>query len=313
MKTSERHIIIPGSLAPGDRIAIISPATIVKAEYIDGAAARLRDEGFDPVVMPHAKGPASGTYASSAEHRLADFRAAWENPEIRAVLCARGGYGCVHLIPELDTAFLRDNAKWLIGFSDVSALHAMLLHTGVASIHGPMAKHIALESADDYCSQALYRILREGLPIEYYSPPHPFDSFGEAAGTLVGGNLAVLNGLAATPYDVFDRALHEDTILFIEDISEAIYAMERMVRRLILSGTIGHLKGLILGQFTDYRPSANFPDMETMLHSLLGDLKIPVAYSFPVGHVSDNVPLVCGASATLSVTPEGRSLILDNP
>lgn len=125
---------------------------------------------------------------------------------------------------------------------------------------------------------------------------------------LVGGNLAVLNGLAATPFDEFNRIFNQDTILFLEDISEAIYAVERMVRRLILSGAIARVKGIVFGHFTDYRPSANFPDMERMLSSLLaeaGATGIPVAFDFPAGHTADNVPLVIGAPTILSVASEG--------
>ena len=302
------NIIFPQSLHPGDKISIVAPATIVKGEYIDGAAERLRAEGFEPVVMPAAKGPASGTYAASQADRLKDLADALGNPDISAVLCARGGYGCVHLIPEFDPAFLRENAKWLIGFSDVSALHAMMLRAGVASIHGPMAKHLATEEPDHYCSQALFRLMREGLPSEYYAPAHPLNIAGEGSGMLVGGNLAVLNGLAATPFDEFNRIFNRDTILFLEDISEAIYAVERMVRRLILSGAIARVKGIVFGHFTDYRPSANFPDMESMLSSLLaeaGVTGIPVAFDFPAGHTADNVPLVIGAPTMLSVESEG--------
>ena len=304
-------MIVPQSLQPGDKIAIISPATIVKPEYIDGAVGRLQAEGFEPVAMPHAKGPASGTYAASFAHRLSDLRGALSDPDYKAVLCARGGYGCVHLLPHFEPEFLREKAKWIIGFSDVSALQAMMLRAGVMSVHGPMAKHLSEESADDYCSQALYRLLRGGLPAEYFAAPNPLNLPGKGSGMLIGGNLAVLNGLAATPWDEFALALEEDVILFVEDISEAIYAVERMIRRLILSGVIGKVKGIIFGHFTDYRPSANFPDMETMLSSLLREFgidSIPVAFDFPAGHTPDNLPLVIGAPTTLSVTPAGTLL-----
>lgn len=296
------RIIIPAPLRHGSRIAIISPASIVKEEYIDGAVDFLRGKGYDPVVMPYAKGPADGCYAASADRRLEDFNTAWNDPRVDAVLCARGGYGTAHLLPELSGEFLRKNPKWLIGFSDISALHAALLHAGVASIHGPMAKHLC-ENPDNEATSALMSLLSGGR-MDYEVPTHELSRRGEGSGRLVGGNLAVLNGLASTPYDAFALASREDIILFLEDVSEAIYAVERMLWRLYLAGTLHKVKGIIFGQFTDYRPSAKYSTMEDMLDSLLqrvGPLSIPVAFGFPVGHVDDNLPMVEGVKVTLSV------------
>lgn len=300
-------MIIPPVLKDGDRVAIISPASTVKPEYIDGAVEFLRAEGLEPVVSRHAKGPASGSYASDMESRLGDFCEAWRDPSVRAVLCARGGYGSVHLLPHIDLEMLRDDPKWLIGFSDISALHAMLSAAGVASIHGPMAKHLAEDDPEHYATRAMMRILREGLPVEYFAAPHPYNICGTAEGRLAGGNLAVINGLAATPYDVLNP--DTPTILFIEDISEAIYAVERMLRRVIMSDAFRNIKGFVVGHFTEYRhPDANHPDMDTMISRLLkenGINNIPVAFGFPAGHTADNLPLVCGAQARLRITPEG--------
>lgn len=305
------NTILPEALHEGDKIAIIAPATVCKSEYIDGAADFLRREGFEPVLMPHVKGPADGTYASSLADRLADFRAAWSDSEVKCVLCARGGYGCNHLIPHLSPEFLRANPKWLIGFSDVSALHAMLLHAGIASIHGPMAKHLATEP-EQYCTRAMMRILREGPVTEYFAAPDPRNTCGEAEGHLVGGNLAVLNGLAATPYDIFEIPEGEDRILFIEDIAEPIYKVERVLRRLAMAGQLQGLRALILGHFTEYNPDKNHSSVEEMTERLYREMPEafpPVlAFGLPVGHTSDNVPLVESARVHLSVTREGTLL-----
>lgn len=304
------EIITPKPLHKGSKIAIISPATIVKEEYIDGAAEFLRGEGLEPVIMPHAKGPADGSYASSGANRLDDLLSAWRNPEIDGILCARGGYGAAHLLPHLDREELRRNAKWLVGFSDISALHAGLLAAGIKSIHGPMAKHLCQDPTHP-STQRLMELLR-GARMDYrIDGSHPFNRRGEARGRLVGGNLAVINGLAATPYDIFARADSEDIILFIEDISEAIYAVERMLWRLAMAGTLGKIKGLIVGRFTEYRPDRNFPDMEHMIDALLrriGPHGIPVVFDFPVGHVTENMPLVHGADVTLSVSDQAIHL-----
>lgn len=303
-------IIIPESLHEGSKIAILSPASIVKEEYIRGASDFLRKQGYEPVVMPHAAGLADGSYASSLKNRTDDFITAWTDSDIEAVLCARGGYGAAHLIPALDAAMLRENAKWLIGFSDISALHAALFTAGVASIHGPMAKHLT-EDPEHPSTLALMRILA-GEKMDYVVEGNEFNRPGEARAQIIGGNLAVLNGLAAGPYDILAKAGSDGAILFIEDISEAIYAVERMLWRLYLAGTLQKVKGLIIGRFTEYRPDRNFRSMEDMIDALLSRIDfpayIPVAFGFPTGHVTGNLPIVQGAEVYFKVSRDSVSL-----
>lgn len=300
-----KRIVFPAPLAPGAGIALLSPASEVKREYIDGAVAMLRSAGFSPIVMPSALGPADGSYAASLEVRLEDMRRALSDPEVKCIMCGRGGYGCVHLLPYLSERMVKENPKWLVGFSDVSALHALWLKAGVASVHASMARHLALFPVDDPATSELLSILRrEGLP-DYSVAPYPDNIPGEASGVLKGGNLAVLNSLAATPFDILDIRAGEDVILFIEDVSEPIYAVERMLMRLWLSGALSRVRGLVVGRFTEYRPDRNFDDMESMITALLkrcGLSSIPVAFNFPVGHFDGNLPLVEGARTHLSVT-----------
>ncbi|MDE6296272.1 MAG: LD-carboxypeptidase [Muribaculaceae bacterium] len=303
-------MIFPNSLKRGDRIAILSPSSPVKEEYIDGAVEFLRSEGYEPVIMPYAKGPASGSYASAKESRLADLLSALEDESIRAILCSRGGYGAVHLLRDIPLEVIRKDPKWLIGYSDISALHALFLQAGVASIHAPMAKHLTEEGSNDPCTQALMRILKDDFPLEYKVKGHKYNIAGEAEGVLAGGNLAVLNGLFGTDYDI----LKEGTILFIEDISEAIYAVERMLYHILLSGGFDRINGLIVGRFTEYRADKNYSCMEDMIHSFLNReciTGIPVAYDFPVGHVKENFPLVEGAKARLIIEESEVKLIMN--
>lgn len=307
-------MIYPQSLQKGDMVAVVSPAGIVKPEFVEGACGRLREAGFEPVVMPHALGPASGSYAATAKERLADFVTAWNDPRIRAVLCARGGYGAVEIIGAVPPSMLRAGAKWLIGFSDISALHAMLLHAGVASLHAPMARHLATMPADDLSTLSLLRILSSPDPVSYSVAPHELNFHGEAEGTIVGGNLAVINGLAATAFDIFRPSDAEGKILFIEDIAEPIYKVERVLWRLHLAGTLGKIAGLIVGQFTEYAPDRNFSSMERMIHSRILDWGlegIPVAFGFPAGHTDANLPIIEGSHARLTVTPDAVGLTME--
>lgn len=299
---ASNHIIFPQSLTAGDKVAIISPASPVREEFIDRAVGYLRAYGMEPVVFPHARGPKAGSYAADFEGRLDDFIAAYMMPDIKAIVCARGGYGVVHLLPHIPGNLLRENPKWLVGFSDISALHALSLSQGVASVHGPMTKHFTSENpeADD-----VMRILMgEGMPEIATADDGalPDNQEGEAEGILIGGNLAVLDGLAATPFDLLARALDEDAIIFIEDIAEPIYKVERILYRLFMQGVLTKAKGLVVGQFTEYKPDANFASMEEMISDFLRRnhlTHLPVGYGFPIGHIECNRPVIEGQRVRL--------------
>lgn len=307
-------IITPLPLQTGDKIAIISPATSVNPDFVGGAAAMLLEWGFRPMVYPGALGPADGTYASSADQRFEDLQKAITDPEIKGVLCARGGYGCVHLIDKLPVELLRDNPKWIIGFSDVSALHAMMHRAGVASLHAGMAKHLTQTPTDDISVRTFLDILRGATEISYTIPVSEQTNAlinGEAEGELRGGNFAVLSGLADTPFDLLSVKEGEGVILFLEDVGEAVYQTERMLYRLHLNGTLKHIKGLVMCDFNDYRKDINFGTPNAMIAHRLKQwgVDIPVVSGFPVGHIEGrNLPMVEGWQCRLSVSPHAITL-----
>lgn len=307
------EILIPNGVGRGEKVAILSPASPVKQEFIDSAADRLRQFGFEPVVMPHAKGPAWGSYAASLDGRLDDFINAWKDESIKAVICSRGGYGAVHLLPYIPADLLRSNPKWLVGFSDISALHALSLSQGVASIHGPMCRHLNGENPG---GEAVLEILSSGRfprieALNVAEENIPRNRSGRAEGMLAGGNVAVLNGLAATPFDILSLPLHNDVILFIEDIAEPIYKIERILYRLLLQGVLHKIKGLIVGRFTESGPNRNYPSVEMMIADFLNRHRLdsfPVTYGFPIGHTEENMPVAEGARILLDVE-EGSSIL----
>ena len=299
-----KDIFFPAPLKKGDKVALISPASAVKDEYVFEAMERLRQRGYEPMLMPHALNHVKGSFAADNACRLFDLCNALEDPEIKAIFCTRGGYGCVQLLPNFSSNLVASHPKWIIGFSDVSALLALWYSSDVASIHGPMAKHLATQPPDHPATAALFNILENGGHFNYSVPSSPYNRPGIAQGTLKGGNFAVLNGLADTPYDLLSSKINDDVILFFEDINEPIYAIERMLWRLSLNGTLASVKGLVFGQFTDYKPDKNFNSVEEMigfwLHRML--LKdIPVVFNFPIGHVDSNFPVVVGANVELAV------------
>ena len=306
-----RSVKIPKPLVSGDKIVIVSPASIIDPALVDGAVAALAAQGWNPWVAPHALG-VNGTMSGSRAERLADMRAALSDADTKAIMCARGGYGAVHLLADLDDALASmQEPKWLIGFSDISALHGLWHKHGMASVHGSMARHLALFPADDAPNKALLELLHHGImPHLQWSTELNYNRPGSATGTLMGGNLAVLSGLIASPYSL----LLPDTILFIEDIAESIYKVERMLYQLRLSGVLANLRGLVVGRFTDYRPDPNHPQgMESMIAKMIEPYHYPVAFNAPIGHVPENMPVIEGANVAFDVDTYGASITyIDN-
>lgn len=303
MENNEKPLIVPEPLKKGDRIAILSPAGIIKPEFVYQAMQVLQDEGYEPFVMPHALGRWR-IYSGTAAERLSDLRQAILDPSVKAILCSRGGYGAVHLLEELDRLPLRDNPKWIIGYSDISALHALMHRHGIVSVHAPMAKHLATLKGRDDDARALFGLL-SGEPELYSIPPSPLNRPGTAVAPLVGGNLAVIADLVSTPFDT----ILSDTILFIEDIAEPIYKTERILYQLRLSGALSRLKGLIVGAFTDYTPDVDGHTMEEMVSSMVADYSYPVAFGVPVGHVDHNIPLQVSLPTRLEVTQDQTYIV----
>lgn len=294
MTQQQSHLQLPPALVPGDTVAIVSPASAIDPELVSGAVRALEAAGFRALVMPHTLG-CTGTYSAGADERLADLTEAMATPGVRAILCSRGGYGAVHLLGRFEPS-----PVWLIGFSDVSALHALWHRHGIASVHGSMARHLALFPADDPANVALMRLLTHREIPSHSFPASPLNRCGQATAPMVGGNLAVLSGLISTPMDM----LRPGTILVIEDIAEPIYKVERILHQLRLNGVLPALAGLVVGQFTDYRPDPNHPSMEEMIARMVEPYSYPVAFGAPFGHVDTNMPFVQGAQMHLQVTPE---------
>lgn len=297
--------IYPAPLCPGDKIAILAPAGPIDRGIVDSAATVLREIGYNPVIYPHTFGK-FGHFSGTHPERLADLRAALTDPDIRAILCARGGYGVVHNLDSLGELPLADDPKWIIGFSDISALHALMASKNIASIHASMARQIALGPSDPN-NAVLFSMLQGEMPI-YTFDADPHNHVGTAEGVLLGGNLAVIADLIATPFDL----IRPGTILFIEDVSEPIYKIERMIYQLRLMGILPKLKGLIIGQFTEYNPDDNHVTMEDMLAEALAPYpELPVAFNAPIGHVDHNIPVMESCWATLEITPEKVTLKLE--
>lgn len=292
----------PPFLMPGDKVAVVSPASIINPDYVKGAVDMLERWSLGVAVEPHCLGCA-GAYSGSVDERLDDFRKALYDPQVKAILCSRGGYGAVHLLDGLADDIVR-NPKWIIGFSDISALHALCVNRGLMSLHASMCKHLTEEPTGDRCTQYLRQILFGDIP-QYREAPHPMNRCGEAQGMLVGGNMAVLCGLIGTPYDIF----RPGSVLFIEDIGEAPYKIERMLYQLKLAGRLASLSGLIVGRFTEYTENEGLGGtLYELIWHMVEEYDYPVCFDFPVGHVADNLPLIEGSEVNFSVSKQSVDL-----
>lgn len=296
------NLIVPAPLAPGDLVAIVSPSGRVKTEFVERAAEVLRAREWEVEVSAHALGH-EGTFSGTPGQRFADLRDALLDPRVKAIICSRGGYGAIHLLDQLDRLPLRENAKWLVGYSDISALHALMSRHGIASIHAPMAKHLASLDGTDPYALSLFAIL-SGAPMGHTFAASPLNRCGQARGPLVGGNMAVIMGLFDTPYNL----IKPDTILFIEDIAEPVYKIERQLYQLQFNGVLARLKGLVVGQFTEVNRDLNGESVEEMIARMVAPYTYPVAFNAPIGHVDANLPIVESATATLTVTPEATTI-----
>lgn len=298
-------IIIPDYLKQGDRIEIISPSGNIDSKYITGAKSVLENWGLNVIIAPHAQNK-YGRFCGTIKERLYDLQTAIDNPLNKAILCSRGGYGLIHLAESLNLKKLKENPKWIIGYSDITILHQLCLKNKLASLHAPMAKHLVEEGESNKSSLYLKEILFKKIPT-YKIAPHPLNITGEAEGILAGGNLAVLYSLIGTKY----FKLTHGYILFIEDIGEQPYQIDRMMWSLKLSGILSKLNGLIVGNFSNYKEDPlMYASVYKSIKDIIAPYNIPVAFDFPVGHTSNNYPLIHGGKTKLSVNK--NNVVLEN-
>ncbi len=288
--------IYPPNLNSGDKAIIISPSGNIDLQYINGACQVLQNWGLVVEIATHAEGQ-YGRFGGTVDQRIADLQQAMDDPDVRLIFCSRGGYGIVHLLDKLNFEGIKKYPKWIVGYSDITALHLALLQDGIVSLHAPMARHLTEDSLD-IASSYLKDSLFINMP-EYSLDSHSLNREGLVRGKLFGGNLAVLSGLIGTPYMV----VPENGILFIEDIGEAPYKIDRMMWQLKLSGILSRISALIIGQFTDCQED---PLMGSTIYESIRDIvkdyNYPLVFNFPVGHVKENYSLLHGAVVELEVS-----------
>ena len=296
------RMIIPPFLKPGDRIRIVSPAGKVQKDKILPGIELLQDEGYEVVVGRHVFGK-NFQYSGTDLQRTDDLQEAINDPETRAIICARGGYGSLRIIEKTDFSPLLKNPKWLVGFSDVTAFHVVLNKLGIASIHGAMPGFFLENLKPSKSFFSLMELLSSGRS-DVKIQAEEINRTGSCFGELVGGNLSLLYSLQGTPWQLETSG----KILFIEDLSEYLYHLDRMMQNLRLSGQLKNLAGLVVGGFTDMKDNDSpfGKSAYEIILEVVQDYQFPVCFNFPAGHIPKNLALMFGGTYRLDVAEKCR-------
>ena len=295
----------PPLLQKGDTVALVATARKNIDDNLKPAIELLQSWGLN-YTIGSSIGLDFNQLAGTDAQRAADLQGQLDNPNIKAIWCVRGGYGTVRIVDLLDFKAFKRSPKWIVGFSDVTVLHNHLNTMGFESIHAAMPVSIARASdlAKTTLRQALF-----GERITIESPPNPLNKYGTATGVLVGGNLSILYSLlgSTSAIDCHDK------ILFIEDLDEYLYHIDRMMYNLSRNGCLGSLRGIVVGAMTKMKDN-DIPwgkNALEIIDEITAKYKIPTIFNFPAGHIQDNRALVLGSKATISVNEFGGKLSLD--
>ena len=297
-------MIAPAFLKKGDTIAIVATARKNIEDNLQPAISWLKSWGLE-VVIGTTIGLDKNQLAGTDEQRAADFQTQLDNPNIKAIWCVRGGYGTVRMIDLLDFTMFKKSPKWIIGFSDVTVLHSHLTTLGYQSIHGIMPVSAkATQEAKESLRKSLF-----GESLQYSVPCDQMNKLGSATGILVGGNLSILYSLLGSP-SAIDCT---DKILFIEDLDEYLYHIDRMMINLKRNGCLESLKGIIVGGMTKMKDN-DIPwgkNALEIIEDVTKTYKIPIIYNFPAGHLADNHALIIGRKITLNATDLESTIVFE--
>src|SRR5882724_7323714 len=293
-------IKIPPYLQKGDTIGIICPGGAMPVERVSECIRALNEDWGFKTKVGKTVGNQFHYFSATDEERLEDFQQMLDDDEVKAVLCARGGYGMGRIIEQVNFKKFEKQPKWIIGYSDITVLHSHLYSNYyISSLHAPMAGAFNDEGYKNEYVLSLKNAL-EGKKIKYQCAVHEFNKKGEAIGELVGGNLALLTHLVGTDSDLKTRG----RILFIEDIGEYLYNIDRMFWQLKRSGKLAKIAGLIIGGFTDIKDTER-PFGQTayeIIRDIVKEYDYPVCFGFPVSHEKENYALKIGVGYKLKIT-----------
>ena len=300
-------LIRPAYLKAGDTVAIVAPSGILKNRdrEVQQAVDLLKDWGLNAIVGEHVFSKADH-FAGTDEERCEDLQKAMDDPTISAIWCARGGYGTVRILDKLDYTKLKENPKWIIGYSDITALHNQLHNQGFESLHALMCVSLTQDITEVQESVDTFKAALFGNPSNYDLEGSKYNREGEAKGQLIGGNLTILHTMLGS-----DTSLDTSgKILFIEEIGEYKYHIDRMLQSMKRAGYFENLNGLVVGDMSKLRKNTTLwgTSVEQLILDAIAEYDFPIAFNMPAGHEDDNRALVLGRTVELKVGKESSEL-----
>lgn len=297
---------IPPYLQPGDTIAIVCPAGFMPAERAKACIQTLKKWGYKVVKGKTLGGKSKNYFSGTDDERLQDLQQFIDDPNVDAILCGRGGYGTTRILDGIDWKAFKKNPKWIIGFSDITVLHGyMHEQLGIASIHGPMAGAFNNGNGEDRFTFSLKDTL-EGKPVQYNSAAHPFNRTGKVKAPVIGGNLCLM------AHSIGSNAEYntDGKILFIEDVGEQLYNIDRMMLQLKRAGKLKKLKGLIVGGFSDNKDTERTfgKTAYEIIAEAVKEYRYPTCFGFPISHERENVAIAIGQTYALEINDHAVSL-----
>jgi muramoyltetrapeptide carboxypeptidase len=292
----------PNDLSEGDLVYIVSPAKSIEAQHINHAKKTLEDWGYKVEISKYASNRCN-YFSGSDNERLSDLQKVLDDPKVKAIVCARGGYGSVRILDQLNWSGFKMHPKWIVGFSDITVFHLRCAILGIMSLHATMPLNFSSNSKE---ALSTLDAALSGKKFEINAPPSSLNKEGLASGKLIGGNLSIIFSLLGTQ----ERFEFEEGILFLEDLSEQLYHLDRMFLALKKAGAFNKINGLIVGGMTDLKdttPSFGMTYEEIILEKMEG-IAIPICFNFPSGHIDDNRAMILGAPVELEVNSIGVKL-----
>ncbi|MFH4963714.1 LD-carboxypeptidase [Gaetbulibacter sp. M235] len=308
---SQNKMIQPPYLKAGDTVAIVAPSGALrnKNEKIELTIELLKSWGINVVVGKNVFN-INNHFAGTDEERCEDYQKALDDPTISAILCARGGYGTVRILDKLDFTKFKRNPKWLIGYSDITALHNQLQNEGFESIHGMMCTSVQKDLDSIKETVSTFKDAIFGKPLAYTLEGSDYNKKGTASGELIGGNLTLLHTMLGSKTSIDTSG----KILFIEEVGEYEYHIDRMLQSLKRAGYFDNCKGLIVGDISEVRvnPTPWGSSVEQLILDALSEYDFPIAFNMPAGHEKDNRAMIFGRTVDLIVDKDKSTVVFEN-
>ncbi|GAA3587569.1 LD-carboxypeptidase [Flavivirga amylovorans] len=311
MSTKTNTLIQPPYLKAGDTVAIVAPSGVLKnrTKEVQQAKALLKSWGLHAVVGKHVFSQANH-FAGTDDERCEDFQNALDDPKISAIWCARGGYGTVRILDKLDYTKFKQNPKWLIGYSDITALHNQVHNVGVQSIHAMMCTSLQDDLGSIKETLSTFKDAIFGKSLSYTLEGSKYNKTGHVLAPVVGGNLTMLHTMLGSKTSIDTTG----KILFIEEIGEYKYHIDRMLQSLKRAGYFKNCKGVIVGDMTKLRKNTTLwgASIEQLILDALSDYNFPIVFNMPAGHEKDNRAMILGKTIKLTIGKERSTIVFED-